>query len=153
MFQDSIGMYYPAASRKCEMAHTRRKSFVAPSPTGNGAPASGSAANRELLCSFRKGNRKRDAMGSTGEEQMKFGYFTLSDNHYDDNRREANQFVADILDEAVFPQEVGLPSAWIGQHHFNTLGVPSCPHPVLAHWAAPAKPIRPAPPLPLFPPP
>ena len=33
---------------------------------------------------------------------MDFGYFTLSDNHYDDNRREANQFVADILDEAVY---------------------------------------------------
>ena len=37
---------------------------------------------------------------------MEFGYFTLSDNHYDDNRREANQFVADILDEAVYADGV-----------------------------------------------
>src|SRR5205085_2889576 len=66
------------------------------------------------------------------EEQMEFGYFTLSDNHYDDNRREANQFVADILDEAVYAEEVGLHSAWIGEHHFSTLGVLSCPDLVLA---------------------
>ena len=38
---------------------------------------------------------------------MEFGYFTLSDNHYDDNKRGANQFVADILDEAVYAEEVG----------------------------------------------
>jgi hypothetical protein len=30
---------------------------------------------------------------------MEFGYFTLSDNHYDNNSRTANQFVADITDE------------------------------------------------------
>src|SRR5260370_22292312 len=136
MFQDSIGMYYPAASRKCEMAHTRRKSFVAPSPTGNGAPASGSAANRELLCSFRKGNRKRDAMGSTGEEQMKFGYFTLSDNHYDDNRREANQFVADILDEAVYAEEARLYSACIRAHPFSKPSLLSCPALAVANVSA-----------------
>ena len=54
---------------------------------------------------------------------MKFGYFTLSDNHYADNRRGANQFVADILDEAIYADEIGLHSAWIGEHHFSTLGV------------------------------
>ena len=42
---------------------------------------------------------------------MQFGYFTLSDNHYDDNSRDANGFVADILDEAVYAEEVGLHSA------------------------------------------
>ena len=31
---------------------------------------------------------------------MQFGYFTLSDNSYRDNTRPANQFVADIIDEA-----------------------------------------------------
>ena len=50
---------------------------------------------------------------------MKFGYFTLSDNHYVDNRRGANQFVADILDEAIYAEEVGIHSAWIGEHHFD----------------------------------
>src|SRR5438552_3936881 len=76
---------------------------------------------------------------------MEFGYFTLSDNHYDDNRREANQFVADILDEAVYAEEVGLHSAWIGEHHFSTLGVLSCPDLVLANVAARTKRIRLAP--------
>ena len=67
---------------------------------------------------------------------MQFGYFTLSDNNYADNRRSANQFVADILDEAVYAEEVGLHSAWIGEHHFSTLGVLSCPDLVLAQVAA-----------------
>ena len=41
---------------------------------------------------------------------MKFGYFTLSDNHYDNNSRTANDFVANIIDEAVYAEEVGLRS-------------------------------------------
>ena len=73
---------------------------------------------------------------------MEFGYFTLSDNHYDHNKRDANQFVADILDEAVYAEEVGLHSAWIGEHHFSTLGVLSCPDLVLANVAARTKRIR-----------
>ena len=67
---------------------------------------------------------------------MKFGYFTLSDNHYDNNSRTANNFVAYIIDEAVYAEEVGLHSAWIGEHHFSTLGVLSCPDLVLANVAA-----------------
>ena len=58
---------------------------------------------------------------------MLFGYFTLSDNHYRDNRRSANELVSEILDQAVYAEEVGLHSAWIGEHHFSTLGVLSCP--------------------------
>ena len=76
---------------------------------------------------------------------MKFGYFTLSDNNYADNRRGANQFVADILDEALYAEEVGLHSAWIGEHHFSTLGVLSCPDLVLAQVAARTSRIRLAP--------
>ena len=76
---------------------------------------------------------------------MKFGYFTLSDNHYVDNRRGANQLVADILDEALYAEEVGLHSAWIGEHHFSSLGVLSCPDLVLAHVAARTTRIRLAP--------
>src|SRR5713226_8367859 len=49
-----------------------------------------------------------------GNPIMEFGYFTLSDNHYDNNQRSANQVVTDILDEAVYAEEVGLNSAWIG---------------------------------------
>jgi alkanesulfonate monooxygenase SsuD/methylene tetrahydromethanopterin reductase-like flavin-dependent oxidoreductase (luciferase family) len=76
---------------------------------------------------------------------MDFGYFTLSDNHYIDNRRGANELVADILDEAVYAEEVGLHSAWIGEHHFSTLGVLSCPDLVLAQVAARTKRLRLAP--------
>src|SRR5499427_8485624 len=76
---------------------------------------------------------------------MKFGYFTLSDNHYEDNPRDANAFVADILDEAIYAEEVGLHSAWIGEHHFSTLGVLSCPDLMLANVAAQTQRIRLAP--------
>jgi alkanesulfonate monooxygenase SsuD/methylene tetrahydromethanopterin reductase-like flavin-dependent oxidoreductase (luciferase family) len=76
---------------------------------------------------------------------MQFGYFTLSDNHYENNSRNANQFVADIIDEAVYAEEVGLHSAWIGEHHFSTLGVLSCPDLALAVVAARTRQIRLAP--------
>ena len=76
---------------------------------------------------------------------MDFGYFTLSDNHYDNNARAPNQFVADITDEAIYADELGMHSAWIGEHHFSTLGVLSCPDLVLAYVAARTKRIRLAP--------
>ena len=76
---------------------------------------------------------------------MQFGYFTLSDNHYDHNSRAANEFVADIIDEAIYAEEVGLHSAWIGEHHFSTLGVLSCPDLALAVVAARTRRIRLAP--------
>jgi alkanesulfonate monooxygenase SsuD/methylene tetrahydromethanopterin reductase-like flavin-dependent oxidoreductase (luciferase family) len=76
---------------------------------------------------------------------MDFGYFTLSDNHYDNNERTANQFVADITAEALYAEELGMHSAWIGEHHFNSLGVLSCPDLVLAYLAARSKRIRLAP--------
>jgi alkanesulfonate monooxygenase SsuD/methylene tetrahydromethanopterin reductase-like flavin-dependent oxidoreductase (luciferase family) len=76
---------------------------------------------------------------------MDFGYFTLSDNHYADNRRSANQLVADILDEVVHADTLGYHSAWIGEHHFNSLGVLSCPDLVLAYAAARTRQIRLAP--------
>ncbi len=76
---------------------------------------------------------------------MQFGYFTLSDNHYENNTRSANAYVADIIDEAVYAETVGLHSVWIGEHHFSTLGVLSCPDLVLAHVAARTRHIRLAP--------
>jgi alkanesulfonate monooxygenase SsuD/methylene tetrahydromethanopterin reductase-like flavin-dependent oxidoreductase (luciferase family) len=76
---------------------------------------------------------------------MKFGYFTLSDNSYRDNPRPANQFVADIIDEAIEADRLGMHSAWIGEHHFSTLGVLSCPDLALAFIAARTQNIRLAP--------
>jgi alkanesulfonate monooxygenase SsuD/methylene tetrahydromethanopterin reductase-like flavin-dependent oxidoreductase (luciferase family) len=76
---------------------------------------------------------------------MDFGYFTLSDNHYENNPRPPNVFVADILDETLYAEDVGLHSAWIGEHHFSSLGVLSCPDIVLAYAAARTTRIRLAP--------
>jgi alkanesulfonate monooxygenase SsuD/methylene tetrahydromethanopterin reductase-like flavin-dependent oxidoreductase (luciferase family) len=76
---------------------------------------------------------------------MELGYFTLSDNHYENNPRDANTFVSDIAAEAVYADQLGMHSAWIGEHHFNSLGVLSCPDLVLSYIAASTKHIRLAP--------
>src|SRR4051812_40007244 len=76
---------------------------------------------------------------------MEFGYFTLSDNHYENNPRDANQFVSDIAAEAIYADQLGMHSAWIGEHHFNSLGVLSSPELVLGYIAAKTKHIRLAP--------
>jgi len=76
---------------------------------------------------------------------MHFGYMTLSDNYYRNNTRPANQLITDIADEAMFAEKVGMHSAWIGEHHFSTLGVLSCPDIVLAYVAAATKTLRLAP--------
>jgi alkanesulfonate monooxygenase SsuD/methylene tetrahydromethanopterin reductase-like flavin-dependent oxidoreductase (luciferase family) len=76
---------------------------------------------------------------------MEFGYFTLSDNHYHNNARSPNQFVADITAEALYADAIGMHSAWIGEHHFNSLGVLSCPDLVLSYIAARTRHIRLAP--------
>src|SRR5713226_3100877 len=76
---------------------------------------------------------------------MEFGYFTLSDNHYENNPRDANQFVSDIAAEALYADELGMHSAWIGEHHFNSLGVLSCPDVVLSYIASRTQNIRLAP--------
>jgi alkanesulfonate monooxygenase SsuD/methylene tetrahydromethanopterin reductase-like flavin-dependent oxidoreductase (luciferase family) len=96
-------------------------------------------------------DRPRMSLRSSGlqdnrrEGGMDFGYFTLSDNHYAVNTRTSNQFVADITAEALHAEKVGMHSAWIGEHHFNSLGVLSCPDMVLAYVAANTKRIRLAP--------
>src|SRR5262249_51297993 len=81
-----------------------------------------------------------------------FGYFTLSDNHYENNTRSSNQFVADITAEALYAEKVGMHSAWIGEHHFNSLGVLSCPDMVLAYVAANTTWLRLAPAVNVLPP-
>jgi len=76
---------------------------------------------------------------------MKFGYFTLSDNNYRDNQRTPNEFVATIAAEAIYAESLGMNSAWIGEHHFSTLGVNSAPEILLTHIAAKTQRIRLAP--------
>jgi len=98
-----------------------------------------SAGERELR------RPARPLRGKTGREQMEFGYFTLSDNHYSKNHRSPNQFVADITAEALYADQLGMHSAWIGEHHFNSLGVLSCPDLVLSYIAARTQHIRLAP--------
>lgn len=76
---------------------------------------------------------------------MDFGYFTLSDNYYRNNPRTANQLHLDIANEAIYAEELGMHSAWIGEHHFSTLGVTSCPDLILAYVAASTERLRLAP--------
>ena len=76
---------------------------------------------------------------------MDFGYFTLSDNHYIDNTRRANQLVRDITAQALHADAIGMHSVWIGEHHFNSLGVLSCPDLVLASIAPRTRHVRLAP--------
>ena len=66
---------------------------------------------------------------------MEFGYFTLSDNRYPDNPRTAEQMIVEIRDQAVYAETIGMHSAWIGEHHFNSLGILSCPEQVLTYIA------------------
>jgi alkanesulfonate monooxygenase SsuD/methylene tetrahydromethanopterin reductase-like flavin-dependent oxidoreductase (luciferase family) len=73
---------------------------------------------------------------------MDFGYFTLSDNRYPDNQRTPEQFVREIYDQALWAEQVGLNSAWIGEHHFNLLGVNASPHMLLAQLAGATTRIR-----------
>ena len=82
---------------------------------------------------------------------MDFGYFTLSDNRYPDNPRTPEQFVREIYEQAVWAEEVGLNSAWIGEHHFNLLGVNASPHMLLAQVAGATRRIRVAPAVVLLP--
>ena len=76
---------------------------------------------------------------------MKFGYFTLSDNAYPDNPRSANQFISEIRAQAILGDRLGYHSAWIGEHHFDSLGVNSRPGTLLASIIPETETIRLAP--------
>jgi alkanesulfonate monooxygenase SsuD/methylene tetrahydromethanopterin reductase-like flavin-dependent oxidoreductase (luciferase family) len=82
---------------------------------------------------------------------MDFGYFTLSDNRYPNNPRTPEQLVREIYEQALWAERVGLHSAWVGEHHFNLLGVNSCPNILLAQIAGATKRIRLAPAVVLLP--
>jgi alkanesulfonate monooxygenase SsuD/methylene tetrahydromethanopterin reductase-like flavin-dependent oxidoreductase (luciferase family) len=82
---------------------------------------------------------------------MQFGYFTLSDNRYPNNPRSAENFLKDIFAEALYAEKVGLNSAWIGEHHFNLLGVNASPLAILAQLAGATTRLRLAPAVTLLP--
>ncbi|MGE0578377.1 LLM class flavin-dependent oxidoreductase, partial [Reyranella sp.] len=82
---------------------------------------------------------------------MEFGYFTLSDNRYPNNPRTAEAFLQDIYAEALWAEKVGLNSAWIGEHHFNLLGVNASPLAMLAQLAGATTKLRLAPAVTLLP--
>ena len=82
---------------------------------------------------------------------MEFGYFTLSDNRYPGNPRTAEAFIKDIYEEALWAEKVGLHSAWIGEHHFNLLGVNASPLAILAQLAGATTRLRLAPAVTLLP--
>jgi alkanesulfonate monooxygenase SsuD/methylene tetrahydromethanopterin reductase-like flavin-dependent oxidoreductase (luciferase family) len=76
---------------------------------------------------------------------MEFGYFTLSDNHYPNNPRTAGDLVLEIREQAVLADRLGFHSAWIGEHHFDRLGVNSRPDLLLASIVPETRHIRLAP--------
>ena len=82
---------------------------------------------------------------------MEFGYFTLSDNRYPDNERTPERLLHEIYEQALYAEELGFHSAWIGEHHFNLLGVNASPHILLAQLAGATKRIRLAPAVVLLP--
>jgi alkanesulfonate monooxygenase SsuD/methylene tetrahydromethanopterin reductase-like flavin-dependent oxidoreductase (luciferase family) len=82
---------------------------------------------------------------------MKFGYFTLSDNNYRDNPRTPNAFVATICAEAIYAEQLGFHSVWVGEHHFSSLGVNSAPELLLTYVAAKTSRIRLAPAITVLP--
>src|SRR5690606_28609668 len=79
------------------------------------------------------------------EGAMEFGYFTLSDNHYPNNTRSPEQFITEIREQAIYADQLGYHSCWIGEHHFDSLGVNSRPDIVLATIAPVTKRVRLAP--------
>lgn len=69
---------------------------------------------------------------------MKFGYFTLTDNpvEFGEDRRDPNQYIKDIVEQAIYAEELGFNSAWLPEHHFNALGVLPSPSMALTYIAA-----------------
>jgi len=76
---------------------------------------------------------------------MEFGYFTLSDNHYPDNPRTAERFILEIREQAILADRLGMHSVWVGEHHFDSLGVNSSPEMLLASIAPVTSRVRLAP--------
>ncbi|MGH7907801.1 MAG: LLM class flavin-dependent oxidoreductase [Candidatus Binataceae bacterium] len=82
---------------------------------------------------------------------LKLGYFTLSDNRYPENPRSPERAITEIYEQAVYADQLGMHSAWIGEHHLNYFGVNSSPQVLLAALAGATKKIRLAPAVVLLP--
>jgi alkanesulfonate monooxygenase SsuD/methylene tetrahydromethanopterin reductase-like flavin-dependent oxidoreductase (luciferase family) len=82
---------------------------------------------------------------------VEFGYFTLSDNRYAGNTRTPEAFIREIYEQALLADRIGLNSAWVGEHHFNLLGVNASPSMLLGLIAGATKRIRLAPAVVLLP--
>ncbi|WP_026961418.1 LLM class flavin-dependent oxidoreductase [Alicyclobacillus herbarius] len=84
---------------------------------------------------------------------MKFGLFTLTDNPpaYGDERKDSNQMLLDLVEQAVYAEELGFHSVWVPEHHFSVLGVLPSPSMLLSHIAAKTKKIQLAPAVVLLP--
>ena len=73
---------------------------------------------------------------------MEFGYFTLSDNRYPDNQRDTAAFIDEMLNQALYAEEIGMHSVWVGEHHFNRRGCLSVPAVFLANVAGSTSRVR-----------
>jgi len=78
---------------------------------------------------------------------MELGYFTLTDNppDYGADRRDANQFLREVLDEGVLAEDLGFASVWLPEHHFGLFGCLPTPALYLANLAARTRRVKLAP--------
>jgi len=78
---------------------------------------------------------------------MQFGYFTLTDTPpaYGTGRRNPQQFLREVLHEALLAEELGFNSVWVPEHHFGLFGCLPTPAVFLAHVAAQTTRIKLAP--------
>ncbi|HZP25433.1 MAG TPA: LLM class flavin-dependent oxidoreductase [Dehalococcoidia bacterium] len=69
---------------------------------------------------------------------MRLGYFTLTDNTaaYEEKRRDPNQFLLEVMEEAQLADELGFNSVWVPEHHFGLFGCLPAPTAFLANLAA-----------------
>ena len=73
---------------------------------------------------------------------MKFSYFSNADNTYKNNSRSVEELLLQIGDQAVYAEELGMHSAWIGEHHFNEFGTNASPEIMLTAVATRTERIR-----------
>ena len=73
---------------------------------------------------------------------MKFSYFSNADNTYNNNTRNTNVLILEIVDQAIFAEKIGMHSVWVGEHHFNEFGTNPSPHVTLTHILAKTDRVR-----------